>query len=184
MRCQARHSGRLATVAGLTVLGLLVTRAVPAQMTSAPPGYQIAAVVEQVYRQAKTAQADFKTSYAGKGNPSAQGCPGHVVYQRNIGTVWTCSDGVRLPTQSCAALPTFGCFDQLTALLVFRRLEPSGISLEAVYVLEGTPKVPTPTYQKVLFYVDAASMQIVRVLFIGADGDRNRVDFANQTIRP
>lgn len=49
-------------------------------------------------------------------------------------------------------------------------------------VLVGTPKQPTPAYQKVLFYVDTASSQVRRVLLVDGQGNRNRFDFANPRI--
>ncbi len=49
-------------------------------------------------------------------------------------------------------------------------------------VLVGTPKQPTPAYQKVLFYVDAASSQVRRVLLVDGQGNRNRFDFVNPRI--
>lgn len=44
-------------------------------------------------------------------------------------------------------------------------------------VLVGTPKQASAAYTKVLFYVDAASNQIRRVLIVDAQGNRNRFDF-------
>jgi outer membrane lipoprotein carrier protein len=49
-------------------------------------------------------------------------------------------------------------------------------------VLEGTPKDPTPAYQKVLLYVDAATAQVRRVLILDAQGNRNRFDFIHPLV--
>ncbi|MBL8606114.1 MAG: outer membrane lipoprotein carrier protein LolA [Myxococcales bacterium] len=49
-------------------------------------------------------------------------------------------------------------------------------------VLVGTPKVATPAYSKVLFYVDSQTAQIRRVLIIDAQGNRNRFDFVNPQV--
>lgn len=46
------------------------------------------------------------------------------------------------------------------------------------YVLLGTPKVAHPAYNKVLFYIDAATSQVRRVMIIDAQGNRNRFDFS------
>jgi outer membrane lipoprotein carrier protein len=55
-------------------------------------------------------------------------------------------------------------------------------------VLMGTPKVPTPAYSKVLFYVDSQTAQIRRVLIIDAQGNRNTFNFlapaVNQPVAP
>jgi outer membrane lipoprotein carrier protein len=50
------------------------------------------------------------------------------------------------------------------------------------YVLIGTPKEPTPAYSKVLFYVDAATSQVRRVMIIDGQGNRNRFDFLNPRV--
>ena len=50
------------------------------------------------------------------------------------------------------------------------------------YVLVGTPKQPTPAYAKVLFYVDAATSQVRRVMIIDGQGNRNRFDFVDPRI--
>jgi outer membrane lipoprotein carrier protein len=56
------------------------------------------------------------------------------------------------------------------------------------YVLVGTPKVATPAYQKVLFYVDAQTYQVRRVMVLDGQGNRNRFDFVNprvnETVNP
>src|SRR5262249_6155368 len=41
-------------------------------------------------------------------------------------------------------------------------------------VLIGTPKEPTPAYNKVLFYVDTQTAQVRRVLIVDGQGNRNR----------
>jgi outer membrane lipoprotein carrier protein len=45
------------------------------------------------------------------------------------------------------------------------------------WVLLGTPKAPTPSYQKVLFYVDKASSQVRRVLIVDGQGNLNKFTF-------
>ncbi len=49
-------------------------------------------------------------------------------------------------------------------------------------VLVGTPKQPTPAYQKVLFYVDAGTFQIRRAMVLDGQGNRNRFDFLNPRV--
>jgi outer membrane lipoprotein carrier protein len=44
-------------------------------------------------------------------------------------------------------------------------------------VLVGIPKTPTAAYTKVLFYVDAQSYQVRRVMIIDSQSNRNRFDF-------
>ncbi len=50
------------------------------------------------------------------------------------------------------------------------------------YVLVGTPKTPSPAYTKVLFYVDAQTSQVRRVMVIDGQGNRNRFDFLTPRI--
>jgi outer membrane lipoprotein carrier protein len=45
------------------------------------------------------------------------------------------------------------------------------------YVLIGTPKAATPSYQKVLFFVDKSTSQVRRVLIVDAQGNLNKFTF-------
>jgi outer membrane lipoprotein carrier protein len=45
------------------------------------------------------------------------------------------------------------------------------------WVLLGTPKTATPSYQKVLFYVDKATSQVRRVLIVDGQGNLNKFTF-------
>jgi outer membrane lipoprotein carrier protein len=49
-------------------------------------------------------------------------------------------------------------------------------------VLVGVPKVANPAATKVLFYIDAATAQVRRVMVIDGQGNRNRFDFLNPRI--
>ena len=46
---------------------------------------------------------------------------------------------------------------QLTESFTLRTLDAAQMNFEGGYVLEGTPRTPTPAYQKVLLYVDSAT---------------------------
>lgn len=46
------------------------------------------------------------------------------------------------------------------------------------YVLELRPRQPSPAYERLLFFVDAQSFQVVRTLVVDSAGNRNRMDFA------
>jgi outer membrane lipoprotein carrier protein len=50
------------------------------------------------------------------------------------------------------------------------------------YVLIGTPKSVTPSYQKVLFFVDKATSQVRRVLIVDAQGNLNKFTFENPRV--
>ncbi len=47
------------------------------------------------------------------------------------------------------------------------------------YVLVGTPIQASSAYTKVLLYVDAQTFEIVRVMFLDGQQNRNRFDFAS-----
>jgi outer membrane lipoprotein carrier protein len=47
------------------------------------------------------------------------------------------------------------------------------------WILIGTPKTATPSYQKVLFYVDKATSQVRRVLIVDGQGNLNKFTFEN-----
>jgi outer membrane lipoprotein carrier protein len=70
----------------------------------------------------------------------------------------------------------------LRASFDLRVLDPSTMQFQGGWVLEGTPKDPTPAYQKVLLYVDAATSQVRRVLILDAQGNRNKFDFESPLV--
>jgi outer membrane lipoprotein carrier protein len=47
------------------------------------------------------------------------------------------------------------------------------------WILIGNPKTATPSYQKVLFYVDKATSQVRRVLIVDGQGNLNKFTFEN-----
>jgi outer membrane lipoprotein carrier protein len=59
---------------------------------------------------------------------------------------------------------------------------PPEMKFAGGYVLVGTPKQPTPTYAKILFYVDAATSQVRRVIIMDGQGNRNRFDFEHPRV--
>ncbi|MDB4943443.1 MAG: Outer rane lipoprotein carrier protein LolA [Labilithrix sp.] len=64
----------------------------------------------------------------------------------------------------------------------FELYEGAAMSFPGGQVLVGTPKTASPAYQKVLFYVDAATSQVRRVLIVDGQGNRNRFDFENPKV--
>jgi outer membrane lipoprotein carrier protein len=63
-----------------------------------------------------------------------------------------------------------------------RKLDAAKMGFEGGFVLEGRPRQPTPAYQTMLFYIDAATHQVRRVLLLDAQGNRNRFDFVNPVV--
>lgn len=62
------------------------------------------------------------------------------------------------------------------------KLEARELGFEGGYVLLGTPKAPTPAYQKILLYIDAGTFQVRRVMMIDAQRNRNRFDFVDPVV--
>jgi outer membrane lipoprotein carrier protein len=80
-------------------------------------------------------------------------------------------------SQYPAALSFLTGKGRLTRDFKLRLLDARRLKVKNGYVLEGVPRNPSPAYQRVLFYVDAATSQVRRVLVLDAQGNRNRFDF-------
>jgi outer membrane lipoprotein carrier protein len=59
-------------------------------------------------------------------------------------------------------------------------LDAARMKVENGYVLSAVPRKGTPSYKKLLLYIDGPTAQVRRVLVLDAQGNRNRFDF----IRP
>ncbi len=70
----------------------------------------------------------------------------------------------------------------------FRLLDPARQGYAEGYVLELTPRTPSPHYERILFYVmkrDGRPTGVVRrVLIVDSAGNRNRFDFSNMQWNP
>jgi len=64
----------------------------------------------------------------------------------------------------------------------FELYEGAAMNFAGGQVLVGTPKQPSPAYQKVLFYIDSATSQVRGVLIVDGQGNRNRFDFENPKV--
>ena len=64
----------------------------------------------------------------------------------------------------------------------FELYDGSAMNFTGGQVLVGTPKTPSPAYQKVLFYIDGPTSQVRRVLIVDGQGNRNRFDFDNPKV--
>jgi len=52
------------------------------------------------------------------------------------------------------------------------------------HVLELRPHEPQPSFERILFFVDGQSFQVLRTLVLDAAGNRNRMDFSNVLLNP
>ena len=187
---------------------LLMASAQPAMAESAPPtADSIALRVQAFYDQTKTFQADFKQEYFIKLHDQRRTSQGKVAFEKPGRMSWkydqpngnrVVSDGRVLKvyerenqqmfeqavdkSQYPAALAFLMGEGELRKSFTLRLLDPTTVKFEGGWVLEGTPKDPTPAYQKVLLYVDAATAQVRRVLILDAQGNRNRFDFDNPQV--
>jgi len=177
-------------------------RADPSSTAAAPTADQIAAKVQAFYNQTKTFQAAFKQEYYIKMHDKRTTSEGQVAFEKPGKMSWkyaqpngnrVVSDGQVLKvyqqaeqqmfvqpvdkSQYPAALSFLMGQGQLTSSFDMRLLDSATMKFEGGWVLEGTPKDPTPAYQKVLLYVDAATAQVRRVLILDVQGNRNRFDF-------
>lgn len=70
----------------------------------------------------------------------------------------------------------------LASRFAFYVVDGLGMQFPAGYILVGTPKAPIAGGSRMLFYVEATSSQVRRVLVIDENGNRNRLDFQNTVI--
>lgn len=71
---------------------------------------------------------------------------------------------------------------RLTDSFTFRLLDANQFRFPQGHVLELRPTTPQPSYERIIFYVDRASFQVVRTAVIDAQGNQNRFDFSNPRV--
>ncbi len=196
MRYSVVFAALLASAAAMTSFDL------GAQTPAGPTAADIANKVQNFYNQATTYKANFKQEYFIKLHNNRQTSEGQVAFEKPGKMSWkydqpngtrVVSNGQELKvyqpameqmfvqpvakSQYPAALSFLMGQGQLTSSFTLRLLDSRSMNFQAGWVLEGTPTQATPAYEKVLFYVDAATLQVRRVLIIDAQGNRNRFDF-------
>jgi outer membrane lipoprotein carrier protein len=176
---------------------------------SAPPA-DVSAVITQVqsfYDQSSSFVADFTQEYLIKQYAQKKLSHGHVVFKKPGKMFWryddpqgnrVVSDGQKLKvyeqankqmyeqdvsaSQYPAALSFLTGQGKLTDTFDFQLFDGEKMSFPGGWVLLGTPKTPTPAYQKVFFYVDKQTKQVRRVLILDGQGNHNRFDFDNPLV--
>lgn len=172
----------------------------------------IADRVQAFYDQAKTYKAKFKQRFTIYAYNRTKDSSGEVIFAKPGKMRWTytnngnvvVSDGKQIKiyekdnrqmyvqnvdkTQYPAALSFLLGNGSLRREFALTQLDAAQFKFPGGYVLLGTPKAPTPAYQKILFYIDANTAQVRRVLLVDAQKNRNRFDFedakANEAISP
>ncbi len=161
---------------------------------------ELADRVQQFYDQTKTFRAGFKQRYHIAAYDKTKESAGQVVFQKPGKMSWryengnrVVSDGKRIKvyerenkqmydqgvdkSQYPAALSFLLGDAKIKSEFRLAKIPSSKVKFEGGYVLLGVPKAKTPSFQKILFYVDAKTYHIRRVIIIDAQRNRNRFDF-------
>jgi outer membrane lipoprotein carrier protein len=174
---------------------------------SAPNVGQAITTVQAFYDKSKTFKSDFEQKFWVKAYNQEKSSRGHVTFAKPGKMDWVyddpkdnrvVSDGSMIrvyeaanrqmyeqpvaKSQYPAALSFLTGTGKLADAFDFELVAGQEMKFSGGYVLIGTPKQPTPAYAKVLFYVDAATSQVRRVMIIDGQGNRNRFDFVNPRI--
>jgi outer membrane lipoprotein carrier protein len=173
-------------------------------LPAAPTADQAVACVQQVYDQSQTFTSDFSQKFWVKAYNQEKSSHGHVTFAKPGKMHWTyddpqstgnrvVSDGTVIKvyeasnkqmyeqpiekSQYPAALSFLTGTGKLGDSFTFEVFPGDQMKFPGGIVLVGTPKQATPSYSKVLFYVDSGTSQVRRVMIIDGQGNRNRFDF-------
>jgi outer membrane lipoprotein carrier protein len=174
---------------------------------SVPSVDQAVRNVQAFYDKSQTFKSDFQQKFWVKAYNHEKTSSGHVTFAKPGKMEWVyddpknnrvVSDGkiIRVyeasnkqmfeqpvdTTQYPAALSFLTGVGKLSDSFDFQIFPGAEMKFPGGYVLVGTPKQPTAAYTKVLFYVDAATSQVRRVMVIDGQGNRNRFDFGSPRV--
>lgn len=163
--------------------------------------------VQAFYNRTTTFSSDFDQEYLVKAYNQTKTSQGHVVFSKPGKMDWTysspagnhvVSDGTTLKayeaankqmyqqtinqSQYPAALSFLLGNGQLSTLFNFTMRDGADLSFPGGWVLLGDPIQATPAYTKVVFYVDKQTSQVMRVLILDGQGNRNRFTFTNAQV--
>lgn len=181
-----------------------------AQTVKALPAAQASDVLTKVqdfYDKTQTFESDFEQEFVIKAHGTTKKSKGQVAFSKPGKMDWiyqepegnrVVSDGTILrvyekankqmyeqnvqKSQYPAALAFLTGTGKLSASFTFELFDGAAMNFPGGKVLVGTPKDPTPAYQKVLFYVDSQTSQVRRVLIVDGQSNRNRFDFVNPKV--
>jgi outer membrane lipoprotein carrier protein len=179
----------------------------PAGSAAGPSVEQAVTAVQAFYDKSQTFKSDFSQKFWVKAYNQEKSSRGHVTFAKPGKMDWVyddpkdnrvVSDGNVIKvyeaankqlyeqpiakSQYPAALSFLTGTGKLGDSFDFELASGQQMKFPGGYVLVGTPKQPTPAYAKVLFYVDAATSQVRRVMVIDGQGNRNRFDFLNPRV--
>lgn len=163
--------------------------------------------VQAFYDKTKSFKSDFRQQFFVKAYNKRKSSEGHVTFQKPGKMSWVysnpknnrvVSDGKMLrvyeaqnrqmyeqkvdKSQYPAALSFLTGEGRLAETFKFQLYDGKKMNFPGGLVLVGTPKKPHPAYKTILFYVDAKTYQVRRVMVLDAQGNRNRFDFVNPRI--
>ncbi len=187
--------------------GAATLLATKSALAAGPSAQEVAERVQKFYDATQTFKAKFKQSYTIKVQNTKKESTGTVafkkpglmsfIYDKPNGNRVT-SDGKEIrvyereneqmyvspmqKSQYPAALAFLMGEGKLTKDFTLKLLDPAQMKFESGFVLEATPKEATPAYQKTLLYVDPTTNQVLRVLILDAQGNRNRFDFSDPRV--
>jgi outer membrane lipoprotein carrier protein len=166
----------------------------------------LAAGVQSFYNKTATFKAKFKQRYYISQYKKTIDSIGQVVFQKPGRMSWryanngnrVVSDGTTIKVyekdnrqmfvQQMAKSPYPAALSflvgggDLRKEFALRKLDAAKMGFEGGFVLEGRPRQPTPAYQTMVLYIDAATYQVRRVLLLDAQGNRNRFDFVDPVV--
>jgi outer membrane lipoprotein carrier protein len=182
--------------------------AAPAPAASTAPAANmtasdVSAQVQKAYVAITAYEADFEQQYDMKAFGQKKTSKGHVLFVKPGKMRWdytepkdnvVVSDGTTLYSYVAAdkqarkmmvkdsQMPTALSFltgkGDLGKEFNLALMDAKQLKFEGGYVLKATPKVATNLYNFVLFYVDAKTFHVRRVLIVDAQDNRNRFDFS------
>lgn len=200
---------RFAARASISVFALCVAVVAAAEPATDTPERVVAASVQAFYDQTRDVSARFHQTYVHKLYQRTDRSKGRVVFKKPGRMRWDydtpngkviVTDADRLlvyePGESgekgqvieqplsTAQLPAAMGFlmgtGRLEADFTFRLLDAHREGFTSGHVLELRPKVPSPHYDRILFYVESRPEVrglVRRLLIVDAEGNRNRFDF-------
>ncbi len=193
--------------AAVALIASTVAPPAGAQQATTPDVNTAVANVQAFYNKTTTFSADFSQQYLAKAYNTTKTSSGHVIFSKPGKMDWEytdptgnriVSDGTTLrvyeaankqmyeqtvsQSQYPAALSFLTGQGSLASNFDFQVLPGAQLQYTGGYVLVGTPKQPTPAYTKVLFYVDQQTSQVLRVLILDGQQNRNRFDFTNAQV--
>ena len=188
-------------------LGTADAQTPPAPAAATPSANDVVGRVQAFYNQTQSFKSDFTQEFFVKAYNQKKTSKGKVTFAKPGKMFWeydepkdnrVVSDGATLrvyeaqnrqmfeqpvdKSQYPAALSFLTGTGKLSDTFDFQIFAGDKMNFPGGYVLVGTPKQPTPAYQKVLLYVDAATSQVRRVMVLDGQGNRNRFDFANPRV--